>query len=107
MHYVDWLAGLLPVRDFIDQPGAAMAASTLNGAACSGPMWLLPSSGDQGEASALDPEKSRSHAGMARLIRGLNQLHSFAVDLVRSRSERGRCDGASVRNSLRQRARSA
>lgn len=55
MHYVDWLAGLLPVRDFIDSPGAAMAASTLNGAACSAPMWLLPSSGDRGGALAGEP----------------------------------------------------
>jgi hypothetical protein len=55
MHYVDWFSGLLPVRDFLDAPAAAMAASTLNGAACAGPMWLLPSSGDRGGALAGEP----------------------------------------------------
>jgi hypothetical protein len=55
MHYVDWFSGLLPVRDFLDTPAAAMAASTLNGAACAGPMWLLPSRGDRGGALAGEP----------------------------------------------------
>jgi hypothetical protein len=55
MHYVDWFSGLLPVRDFIDTPAAAMAASTLNGGACAGPMWLLPSSGDRGGRLAGEP----------------------------------------------------
>ena len=36
---------------------------------------------------------------MARLIRGLNQLHSFAVDLVRSRSERDAAQTACERLS--------
>jgi hypothetical protein len=56
MHYVDWLGGLMPVRDFIDAPGSAMSAAAGGGSSeCMGPMWLLPSSGDQGGALAGEP----------------------------------------------------
>jgi hypothetical protein len=55
MHYVDWSGGLLPVRDFIDGPAAAMSSSIGGSTACMGPMWLLPASGDQGAAIAGQP----------------------------------------------------
>ncbi|MFL9875837.1 TolB family protein [Paraburkholderia megapolitana] len=56
MHYVDWLAGLLPVRDFIDAPASTMTAAAIgSNKECHGPMWLLPSSGDQGGTIAGQP----------------------------------------------------
>jgi hypothetical protein len=56
MHYVDWLAGLLPVRDFIDDPASAMVAQAIgSNKKCHGPMWLLPSRGDEGGALAGEP----------------------------------------------------
>ncbi|MDQ1464831.1 MAG: hypothetical protein QOC73_1772 [Actinomycetota bacterium] len=56
MHYSDWVGGLVPVRDFINAPAAAMAAAPLGGfSACMGPMWLLPSSGDHGATLAGQP----------------------------------------------------
>jgi hypothetical protein len=55
MHYVDWVGGLLPVRDFIDGPAAAMSSSIGGSTACMGPMWLLPSNGDQGATIAGQP----------------------------------------------------
>lgn len=56
MHYVDWLAGLLPVRSFIDAPASTMTATAIgSNKLCHGPMWLLPSSGDQGGTIAGQP----------------------------------------------------
>jgi hypothetical protein len=50
MHYVDWIGGLLPVRSFIDAPLSTMGSNLGGYTECMGPMWLLPSSGDdQGE----------------------------------------------------------
>lgn len=56
MHYIDWVGGLVPIRDFINAPAAAMGAGALGGfSACMGPMWLLPSSGDHGATLAGQP----------------------------------------------------
>jgi hypothetical protein len=56
MHFTDWFAGLLPVRDFIDAPAAAMASAAIGAnKRCHGPMWVLPASGDQGGALAGEP----------------------------------------------------
>ncbi|MFM0646146.1 hypothetical protein PQR14_17620 [Paraburkholderia bryophila] len=56
MHYVDWLAGLLPVRDFIDAPASEMIAAAIGSdKECHGPVWLLPASGDQGGSIAGQP----------------------------------------------------
>jgi hypothetical protein len=56
MHMTDWYGGLLPVRDFIDTPAALMGLG-LNSSnkRCHGPIWVLPSSGDQGGAVAGQP----------------------------------------------------
>jgi hypothetical protein len=55
MHYTDWLGGLLPVRDFVWAPVAAMSSSIGGNTACMGPMWLLPGGGDQGAALSGQP----------------------------------------------------
>jgi hypothetical protein len=56
MHYVDWIGGLLPVRDFIDAPASVGSAGALGGwSECMGPMWLLPSTGDDGGNLAGEP----------------------------------------------------
>jgi len=56
MHFTDWFSGLLPVRDFIDAPAAAMASAAIGAnKRCHGPMWVLPSSGDRGGALAGEP----------------------------------------------------
>jgi hypothetical protein len=56
MHYVDWTGGLLPVRDFIDAPESVGSAGALGGESeCMGPMWLLPSTGDDGGNLAGEP----------------------------------------------------
>jgi len=56
MHYVDWIGGLLPVRDFIDATGSVGSAGALGGwSECMGPMWLLPSTGDDGGRLAGEP----------------------------------------------------
>ncbi len=56
INYSDWIGGLLPVNDFIASTGAAMAAGALGGwSECMGPMWLLPSSGDDGGTLAGEP----------------------------------------------------
>lgn len=55
MHYTDWLGGLLPVRDFVSAPVAAMSSSIGGNTACMGPMWLLPGSGDDGAALSGQP----------------------------------------------------
>jgi hypothetical protein len=56
MHFTDWLGGLLPVRDFVSAPLAAMASSSIGAnKMCHGPMWLLPSTGDQGGTLAGEP----------------------------------------------------
>ncbi|MCW2984942.1 MAG: hypothetical protein JWR63_2512 [Conexibacter sp.] len=56
MHFTDWLQGLLPVRDFIGAPAAVMASGAIGAnKMCHGPMWLLPSSGDQGGTLAGQP----------------------------------------------------
>jgi len=46
MHYVDWIGRLLPVRSFIDAPLSTMGSNLGGDTECMGPMWLLPSSGD-------------------------------------------------------------
>jgi hypothetical protein len=49
MHMTDWLSGLMPVRGFIDTPGALQALSiSSSNKRCHGPIWVLPSSGDLG-----------------------------------------------------------
>jgi hypothetical protein len=56
MHFSDWFSGLLPVRDFIDAPAAAMASAAIGAnKRCHGPMWVLPSGGDRGGALAGEP----------------------------------------------------
>jgi hypothetical protein len=56
MHITDWYSGLLPVRDFIDTPAALMSLSlSSSNKRCHGPIWLLPSSGDQGGALVGQP----------------------------------------------------
>jgi hypothetical protein len=56
MHFTDWLQGLLPVRDFIGAPAAVMASGAIGAnKMCHGPMWLLPSTGDQGGTLAGQP----------------------------------------------------
>jgi hypothetical protein len=56
MHYVDWIGGLLPVRDFIDANASVGSAGALGGwSECMGPMWLLPSTGDDGGNLAGEP----------------------------------------------------
>jgi hypothetical protein len=65
MHFVDWLGGLMPVRDFIDAPMAAMSASNIGGnSECEGPMWLLPSTGDDGGNLAGEPLLDYRYPGM-------------------------------------------
>jgi hypothetical protein len=65
MHFVDWLGGLLPVRDFIDAPMSAMTASNIGGnSECEGPMWLLPSTGDHGGNLAGEPLLDYQYPGM-------------------------------------------
>jgi hypothetical protein len=47
MHMTDWLNGLMPVRDFIDAPGSLLSlALSSSNKRCHGPIWVLPSSGD-------------------------------------------------------------
>jgi hypothetical protein len=47
MHLTDWLGGLMPVKDFIDTPASLQALSiSSSNKRCSGPIWLLPGSGD-------------------------------------------------------------
>jgi hypothetical protein len=56
MHFTDWIGGLLPVRDFIGGPLATMASGAIGAnKMCHGPMWLLPSGGDQGGTLAGQP----------------------------------------------------
>ena len=56
MHFTDWISGLLPVREFIRAPLSVMGSSAIGAnKACHGPMWLLPSSGDQGGTLAGEP----------------------------------------------------
>jgi hypothetical protein len=56
MHMVDWYSGLLPVRDFIDTPAALMSLSiSSSNKRCHGPIWVLPSSGDQGGSLLGEP----------------------------------------------------
>jgi hypothetical protein len=56
LHFIDWEGGLVPVRDFIDAPAAAMSAGAVGGlAGCEGPMWLLPPTGDNGGTLAGQP----------------------------------------------------
>ena len=56
MHMTDWYGGLLPVRDFIDTPAALMSLSlSSSNKRCHGPIWVLPSSGDNGGALAGEP----------------------------------------------------
>lgn len=55
MHYTDWLGGLLPVRDFVWAPVAAMSSSIGGNTACMGPMWLLPATGDAGATLSGQP----------------------------------------------------
>jgi hypothetical protein len=65
MHFVDWLGGLMPVRDFIDAPMSAMSASNIGGnSECEGPMWLLPSTGDDGGKLAGQPLLDYRYPGM-------------------------------------------
>lgn len=65
MHFVDWLGGLMPVRDFIDAPMSAMSASNIGGnSECEGPMWLLPSTGDDGGNLAGEPLLDYQYPGM-------------------------------------------
>jgi hypothetical protein len=65
MHFTDWLGGLMPVRDFIDAPMSAMAASNIGGnSECEGPMWLLPSTGDHGGNLAGEPLLDYKYHGM-------------------------------------------
>jgi hypothetical protein len=56
IHFVDWLGGLFPVPDFIDDAASAMVAGTIGGnTECEGPTWLLPASGDHGGRLAGEP----------------------------------------------------
>ena len=56
MHYTDWISGLLPVREFIRAPLSVMGSGAIGAnKRCHGPMWLLPSSGDQGGTLAGQP----------------------------------------------------
>jgi hypothetical protein len=56
VHYVDWETGLLPVPDFIDASASTAAAGALGGwSECMGPMWLLPSTGDDNGELAGQP----------------------------------------------------
>jgi hypothetical protein len=65
MHFADWIGGLMPVRDFIDAPMSAMAASNIGGnSECEGPMWLLPSTGDHGGDLAGEPLLDYKYHGM-------------------------------------------
>ena len=56
IHFVDWLGGLFPVPDFIDDAASAMVAGTIGGnTECEGPTWLLPATGDDGGRLAGEP----------------------------------------------------
>jgi hypothetical protein len=56
MHYTDWISGMLPVRDFIRAPLSVMGSGAIGAnKMCHGPMWLLPSSGDNGGKLAGQP----------------------------------------------------
>jgi hypothetical protein len=56
MHLTDWYSGLLPVRDFIDTPAALMVLPiSSSNKRCHGPIWVLPSSGDQGGTLSGQP----------------------------------------------------
>jgi hypothetical protein len=65
MHFIDWIGGLVPVRDFIDAPEAAMVAGAVGGfAGCEGPMWLLPPTGDNGGTLAGQPIVDDKYSGL-------------------------------------------
>jgi hypothetical protein len=56
IHYVDWSTGLFGVPDFIDATASTAAAGALGGwSECMGPMWLLPSTGDDNGELAGEP----------------------------------------------------
>jgi hypothetical protein len=56
IHFVDWLGGLFPVPDFIDDAASAMVAGTIGGnTECEGPTWLLPAAGDHDGELAGEP----------------------------------------------------
>jgi hypothetical protein len=56
IHFVDWLGGLFPVPDFIDDAASAMVAGTIGGnTECEGPTWLLPAAGDDDGHLAGEP----------------------------------------------------
>jgi hypothetical protein len=65
VHYVDWVSGLLPVRSFIDAPGSATVAAATGGSSeCMGPMWLLPSTGDDNGELMGEPLVDYSYPGV-------------------------------------------
>jgi hypothetical protein len=45
-HFIDWVGGLLPVREYLGAPLAVMTDGATSAKVCHGPMWILPSSGD-------------------------------------------------------------
>lgn len=56
MHLTDWYGGLIPVRGFIDVPSSILVLNiSSSNKRCHGPMWILPSSGDQGGTLAGQP----------------------------------------------------
>lgn len=56
MHMTDWYGGLVPVRDFIDVPSALLSLGiSSSNKRCHGPIWILPSSGDDGGTLAGQP----------------------------------------------------
>jgi hypothetical protein len=66
MHFTDWLGGLLPVRDFIMAPLSSMASAAIGAnKMCHGPMWLLPSTGDNGGTLAGQPIVSYAYPNVS------------------------------------------
>jgi hypothetical protein len=76
MHYVDWMGGLMPVRDFIDATASTFSSTALGGnSECMGPMWLMPSSGDDNAALAGEPlvDYRYPHVHVVRSYTGSSQ----------------------------------
>jgi hypothetical protein len=76
MHYIDWIGGLMPVRDFIDAPASTFSSTALGGnSECMGPMWLMPSSGDDNAALAGEPmvDYRYPHVHVVRSYTGSSQ----------------------------------